>query len=67
MDLTSETLTQVQPDGFTRGQAAEETTEWSGHDGGGAVCMEMENQQVSRYALLYIIHLLFSYLYSRSH
>ncbi|XP_036443320.1 trichohyalin-like [Colossoma macropomum] len=45
-DLASETETQVQTDGSTSGQTAEEKTEWSGHDGGGAVCIEVENQEM---------------------
>ncbi|XP_017548815.1 C2 calcium-dependent domain-containing protein 6-like [Pygocentrus nattereri] len=45
-DLTSETLSQVQTDGPTSGETAEEKPEWAGHDGGEAVVIEVESQQV---------------------
>ncbi|KAL7850296.1 hypothetical protein SRHO_G00196450 [Serrasalmus rhombeus] len=45
-DLTSETPSQVQTDGPTSGETAEEKPEWGGHDGGEAVIIEVESQQV---------------------
>ncbi|KAL7832631.1 hypothetical protein SRHO_G00296490 [Serrasalmus rhombeus] len=42
----SETLTRIQTDGSVSAQTAEEKTAWSGHDGGGAVCIEVDTQQV---------------------
>ncbi|KAL6483669.1 hypothetical protein MHYP_G00085410 [Metynnis hypsauchen] len=45
-DLTSKTLSQVQTDGHTSGQRAEEKPERSGHDVGEAVVIEVETQQV---------------------
>ncbi|KAL7834567.1 hypothetical protein SRHO_G00288140 [Serrasalmus rhombeus] len=45
-DLTSETPSQVQTDGPTSGEAAEENPAWGGHDGGEAVIIEVESQQV---------------------
>ncbi|KAL7834566.1 hypothetical protein SRHO_G00288130 [Serrasalmus rhombeus] len=44
-DLTSETPSQVQTDGPTSGEAAEENPAWGGHDGGEAVIIEVESQQ----------------------
>ncbi|KAL7855245.1 hypothetical protein SRHO_G00174350 [Serrasalmus rhombeus] len=45
-DLTSETPSQVQTDGPTSGETAEEKPEWGSHDGGEAVIIEVESQQV---------------------
>ncbi|KAL7875104.1 hypothetical protein SRHO_G00060740 [Serrasalmus rhombeus] len=45
-DLTSQTPSQVQTDGPTSGETAEEKPEWGGHDGGEAVIIEVESQQV---------------------
>ncbi|KAL6483676.1 hypothetical protein MHYP_G00085480 [Metynnis hypsauchen] len=44
-DLTSKTPSQVQTDGHTSGQRAEEKPERSGHDVGEAVIIEVETQQ----------------------
>ncbi|KAL7884851.1 hypothetical protein AOLI_G00076210 [Acnodon oligacanthus] len=45
-DLTSETPTQVQTDGPTSGQTAEEKPEWGGFEGGDTVTVEVESQKV---------------------
>ena len=51
-DLASETQTHVQTNGLESGQTAEEKMEWTRRDSGEALCIELENLQVSLYSLL---------------